>query len=430
MMEWNVALYPDHQSIRQNDDQLQPYNPDFIKQSYRIPLNDAEFSLPSASVDMKPRIASFKTSNQPSIIKGNSLLTGGIRQVVIKELQAYLDEKSEEKGESIEVYVKKSDIITKEYADPIYTIHKAVKKLTEVNCLSQQLDGLYDEYLMQSSGLRLPIEDPHRFIIEVADADISFTAKVKKALGDRFFKLPATGNRFLPIRSGIAKLNQVRIVDTFGRYKDLSCKDLLFPQKQLVGSTWYLPPRLVQPARLNLRWHMLPHQQLQQLKFKGRTPICGWLLYNYFDETLVIYNTVGRYVGAINSDGEWQDEDGTNFANTLNIVDATLRKFVNKLRSFHPDCRPKPNSGKNYLPDIKRAIRRGQENANPETNNFSQSTLRSQPLAIVRASLDLQLKGLPKVNKSWRALSHDMDADGIDRSCETIYFCKISYQIG
>ena len=113
MMEWNVALYPDHQSIRQNDDQLQPYNPDFIKQSYRIPLNDAEFSLPSASVDMKPRIASFKTSNQPSIIKGNSLLTGGIRQVVIKELQAYLDEKSEEKGEPIEVYVKKSDIIQK-----------------------------------------------------------------------------------------------------------------------------------------------------------------------------------------------------------------------------------------------------------------------------------------------------------------------------
>ena len=63
----------------------------------------------------------------------------------------------------------------------------------------------------------------------------------EKALGDRFFKLPATGNRFLPIRSGIAKLNQVRIVDTFGRYKDLSCKDLLFPQKQLVGGTWYLP---------------------------------------------------------------------------------------------------------------------------------------------------------------------------------------------
>ena len=59
----------------------------------------------------------------------------------------------------------------------------------------------------------------------------------------------------------------------------------------------------------------------------------------------------------------------------------------------------------------------GQENANPETNNFSQSTLRSQPLAIVRASLDLQLKGLPQANKSWRALNHDMDADGIARAC-------------
>ena len=31
MMEWDVALYPDHQSVRQNEDQLHPYDPDFIK---------------------------------------------------------------------------------------------------------------------------------------------------------------------------------------------------------------------------------------------------------------------------------------------------------------------------------------------------------------------------------------------------------------
>ena len=78
----------------------------------------------------------------------------------------------------------------------------------------------------------------------------------------------------------------------------------------------------------------------------------------------------------------------------------------------------------------KRAIRRGQENANPETNNFSQSTLRGQPLAIVRASLDLQLKGLPQANKSWRALSHDMDADGIDRSCRRFTSVKFPIKLG
>ena len=163
MMEWDVALYPDHQSIHQNEDQLQPYNPDFITNSYRIPLNDAEYSLPSASVDIVPRTASFIISDQPSIIKGNSLLTGGIRQVVMKELQAYLDEKLEEKGQDgFDDHIQSAD-----FANPIYTIHKAEEELTNVNCLSQQLDGLYDEYLMQNNGLRLPIEDPHRFIIEV-----------------------------------------------------------------------------------------------------------------------------------------------------------------------------------------------------------------------------------------------------------------------
>jgi hypothetical protein len=186
----------------------------------------------------------------------------------------------------------------------------------------------------------------------------------------------------------------------------------------------------VQPARLNLRWHMLKHQQLQEMNFKGRTPVCGWLLYNYFDETLVFYNTTGQYIGAINSDGEWQNEDGINFANTQNIADATLKKFVDKLRSFHPEYRTKPNSGNNYLPQLKQAIRRGHENANPETNNYSQSTLRSQPLAIVRASLDLQLKGLPQANKSWRALNYDMDADGIDRSCREFTAVKFPIKLG
>ena len=67
----------------------------------------------------------------------------------------------------------------------------------------------------------------------------------------------------------------------------------------------------------------------------------------------MVYNTAGQFIGAINSDGEWQDEDGINFTSTSNIVDPTLQKFVDKLRSFHPDYR-EPDATSNYLPVLKK----------------------------------------------------------------------------
>ena len=85
----------------------------------------------------------------------------------------------------------------------LFTPYTSCRRTKGVNCLSQQLDGLHDEYLMQSSGLRLPIEDPHRFIAKVLSGADFFTAKVKEALGMDFLSYPHSQS-FLPIRSGIA----------------------------------------------------------------------------------------------------------------------------------------------------------------------------------------------------------------------------------
>ena len=415
MMEWDMALYPDHRSIHNDEDQLEPYDPEFIKRSYRIPLNDAEYALPSAAVDIRPREnTGFIISQAPNIVRGRSLLTGGISEIVEGELQRYLDEKEEQRAEGVTLNEDE------DFLNPIYTAERAKELLQGNYSLTQQLTGLYDEYLMQRTGLSLPVDDPHRFIdkqiLNSKEIDRSLTGRVQQALGVDHYKLPATGHRFTPIYSGVVRLNQVRIVDTFGRYRDLPSEQILRPQRQLFGNTLYLPPRLVQPARLNLRWHMLPKQRLDALGYTGRTPVCGWLVYNYFDETLVIYNTVGQHMGSINSDGELQSEEGANHPDTAHISDPTLKTFVNKLRSFHPGHRPQPNSGNDYLPQLKQAIRKGQENINPEADHLEQSFLAGRPLAVVRASLDLQLKGLPEANKSWRALFKDMDATGVQRS--------------
>ena len=225
MMDWEIALYPDQQATHQDDDQMHPYNPDFIKQSYRVPLNDKEFALPSSAVDMKPRPKHFKTNPVPNIIKGCSLLTAGIQRIVQQQFKEYLDDKLAEKGVS-DFAQYQQDNPGASFMDPLYSIGSAHKHLAKTYCLSQQLIGLHDVCLMQRSGLNLPALDPHAFI---NPGQQSLTQKIRQRLGHQSYKLPAMGNRFIPIRSGISQLNQVRLVDTFGRFKDLPCRQLLRP---------------------------------------------------------------------------------------------------------------------------------------------------------------------------------------------------------
>jgi hypothetical protein len=522
-MEWDVNLYPDHEAVNANSE-VQDYSSDFVQGNYRVPLNDDEFSLPSSAVDLRPRENSFTLSVSPTTVKGRSLLTAGVRDMVETQWNEYLEEKLEEKGvNTFDEY--KVQLPNNTFDDPIYTVGSAIERLTSsdvwisifwspsdtyatgsyvmkdnllyrsnttiepgdwdivkwddmtwqdeisyvqgdyvyysntlykantnivadplkawdasqwndmswqeggsysegdyvlrdsqllrnqpMSLLTQRLTGLHDEYLMQRSGLRLPTEDPSRFFDLVGDEDKSFTAQVRSRLSGHTFKLPSPWQRFTPIRSGVSQINQLRIVDSFGRFKDIDTnRALKRPQRQILtdqpnvtGKQVYLPPRVVQPLRLHWRWHMLPSSEWEG--YTQPTPVCGWMMYNYFDETLVIYNTSGQSLGAINSDGEWQSEIGA-IQNLDVINNVHLRTLVEKLLSFHTN-----SEGNNYLPILKKAIQRAQDNIDPQASTPERAFMASQPLAVVRATLNLQLQGMPEVNKSWQGLEQDLYA--------------------
>jgi hypothetical protein len=157
------------------------------------------------------------------------------------------------------------------------------------------------------------------------------------------------------------------------------------------------------------------------------TPVCGWLIYNYFDESLVIYDTAGRSLGAINSDGEWQNEIGIN--QSLDVINNShLHTMVEKLLSFHSNNRDN-SEGNNYLPQLKKAIRRSQDNMDPEASTPERAFMASQPLAIVRASLNLQLQGVPEVNKSWQGLEQDLYVPGSTYQRECRAFTSVQFPI-
>ena len=77
----------------------------------------------------------------------------------------------------------------------------------------------------------------------------------------------------------------------------------------------YLPPRFSPPARLNFRWLATLSgqngvEEVEMNSAPATTPICGWLLPNHFDNSLMVYDNTGQALGSINTLAEWMPAPG------------------------------------------------------------------------------------------------------------------------
>ncbi|MDW3195103.1 MAG: hypothetical protein R8G66_22205 [Cytophagales bacterium] len=451
LVEWSMRLFPDEMASKSIQANQYDYDPKFITGNYRIPLNDEQFGLPSSAIDLrKDRGRTLATTNQPTIVLGQALLSDTVKKVMQDRFDRFVKEHKPapgETGQSRTIYdriVATSDL------------------LEETNCTLLSLDGLYDNLLMYSNLSLMDVDDPFMFLPRHADKHV--TEKVKALLQGHDFKLPATGHRFTPIKSGIQKLGALQLVDTFGRYKTIETEELMRPHRSAHGNALYAPPRVLQPLRMSFRWEDNP-------AVAEATPIQGWLGYNVFDATVLFFDEAGTFMGHINSDGEWCNERG--FMQSLSAdIPRQMRLFIEKLLAFHRGNRIKkeaflrqkgtseklwdqfvqlgvlrkfsdkkallipmtqaewstriqPETGidfakgrgwfrkalseKNYWPQLKQAIRRGIDNVEPIHASDQGQPGTIKPLAIVKAQLDLQMQGGPESDKSWSAVNHALN---------------------
>ena len=388
LMEWRCALFAEDGASRKNN---RDYVDDFIVENQRIPLNSDEYGLPSAATDLQPKLGSkVELETQPNVIVGRSMLSFSIKKSALNDMKSYLDDYRSEHLESQQADTQEINASGYSGIKTLYT------KLQNTPCVIQGLDGLHDELLMYSNLTLLKMSDPARFS-KTPGFDDDISDQVNACLKNQTFSLPSFSHEFTPIKSGVTTLQALRIVDSFGRTKDINTDQIIRSQRQVVGNSIYAPPRVVQPLRLHFRW-----QEQLDIDSCTQTPVCGWLCYNVFDETLAIYNAQGAFQGQINSDGEWQDKRGK-AASLSSIKHPMLKQFTEVLRSFHgPE--ESQSEGRNYLPYLKKAILRAQDNIEPENEIGSTISLALKPLAIVNASIDLQLMGPLETDKSWASL--------------------------
>lgn len=295
--------------------------------------------------------------------------------------------------------------------------------LDGLHVLSQTLGGFNAALLMHKQTLQLPVADPLGFQVYQ-----SFAEKVNQAIGSFRDSAPQPMNDFSPIRNGLLKIKHLNLIDTFGQSKELVKNgDFLFgpairtseplngPSNKLFAS---LPPRLAQAARLKFRWLSTTNEDVEMIDHPSTSPICGWLLPNHLDQSLMVYDQDGKALGALtsNPDQVWQAAPGNAFPVLADgIPNSSLQRVVQHIINLQSqsllDGRDIQDS---YLWNFITTLDNAVEHIDPETFSRHQdlAILMGRPIAIARAKLSIEVKGEPAIHQGWNAFRQDLKHQG------------------
>ncbi len=297
-------------------------------------------------------------------------------------------------------------------SEPLVALVTAVRSM---NILCQSIGG-FTENLLTRKGLlelRPPIFDRVRGVDWLS---------------------PLTDQLFFPVRAGHLKVEKLRVVDAFGQMFDVDSQSLsqIYRSPQLTGPKplLRLGPRLSQFARLTMYWPPAGQDaakggngnQPQEADFN---PVCGWILANFLDKSLMIYDAHGQGLGSLEAvkTKSWEQGVGGNAPEIEGFhwigLPGTKSFFFGPPSTEDPDP-----LGPTANPDLRGFVRgllsltaqSGAafaallQNLNDamsvgggagSVRNPNLSLLIGRPLALVRARLALELDGPPALAQGW-----------------------------
>ncbi|WP_224371854.1 hypothetical protein [Hyalangium versicolor] len=282
--------------------------------------------------------------------------------------------------------------------DPIFTSLWSYAKLQQTPCLAQSLGNLNEALLLRESTLQLKVSDPTALANSV---HYYITETVRDALGDSMQRRPLFLDRFNPLRAGALTLNGLWLVDTFGQAQEVIPLDK--PDSVAVVTTTdqtppsalhhvLLPPRLVQPARLRFEWLPATEGNGQRSNEQpGTNPICGFVLVNNLEGSLEVYDAQGKALGEVDRGKIWRTAPETGTAVRMDarsrpqLSNPHLQRVVDHVLDQDAD----------FLERFLSTQRTALETIDPEAfaENPSRALLVSRPMAVVRASMRLELQG-------------------------------------
>jgi hypothetical protein len=212
------------------------------------------------------------------------------------------------------------------------------------------------------------------------------------------------------LQGGSLHVNALRVIDDFGQWCDLPVDATVGKSHNLVINPhlrWpdeaaefrvVQPPRVLQPARLNL--HFV--DGIFDRESHGNpdsNPVCGWIFHNYLDHALTLCDAEGNLLGELMLVEEpagmsvrWEchHRDGHVDAPMEDVIDnETLLAFASALLDTTPQTQQRLQALLALIDDALGTIR-------PATGD-NRMRIAGRPLALVNARLGLELFG-----RSWR----------------------------
>ncbi|MBD2385019.1 hypothetical protein [Cylindrospermum sp. FACHB-282] len=432
LLQWEVEFFPTREGNNLSPEN-RSYQGDFIRQNYTLAEQEVELQLQPG------KIPPDKAAN---VYSGTTILSPAAQPMLSERILIYL-----EKHLLAEYYqaqnIPEADQVPGYFRDRLtqildwYKNHGSNTKFQTLirvyehlqqdsgNNLSQALGGFNDALLMHKVTRQIPIADPIGF-----EPYRSFSEQdVRHAVGRRMIRAPQPLNDFNPIRAGALKLLRLRLIDNFGVVHDVNVNNMTTTQQLRVEGypDWVaMPPRLTQPARLNFRWLAAEEGVQETNSHPDTTPICGWLLPNNLDDSLAVYDRTGRALGSLYalSDpqnaalAQWRSAPGRESVVAIaDLPDPHLSKAIAYIQG----------RGAAFLGNFLSAINTALAGIDPESysQHRSQALLMGRPVAVVRASVDLQLLGLPAINQAWNVFRQDLHRS----RRETNDFTKVLFPI-
>jgi len=296
--------------------------------------------------------------------------------------------------------------------------HPLVDVLKNQQLQMQVLDGFHDALVLQQPGVQLPPMDYAEW--RKSQGKVYKVDPIHEVINDgfnekrsRFRTAPRDADGpFLPIRSGRLKVQRLSIIDAFGQTLKLPVDDVhnslkkKWPESRLrrahslvVSSTQNdisLRPRFTQPMRLRFEWANGPDAE------NNSGPVCGWVLPNHLEKSLMIYSAAGKPMGALQKklntgSGSsapafyWIDVPGVDIPLGTDgmelIEDTDLRNFCQWISGLSL------KDGNYFSGCLDTAMASADERVPEEDPGIA--VLIGRPLALVRASLRFETAGLP-----------------------------------
>lgn len=282
-------------------------------------------------------------------------------------------------------------------------LKKLRQELSEMKLLSQVLAGFNQALLMRAETMQLVVWDP---IFDPGTGDQDRIINVQSAVAAETSLGEKASGVFCPLRGGRMQL-AIKVIDCFGRTLALQqstdqqgqirtgfiVAQSLTPADEIVSLNRYinLPPRLVPPTRLHYNW-ICPQTLQRFINSRDVNPLLGWIIYNYLENSLDVYEADGGSIGSIfvvDRDGQLellsQGQPGSaSWTQPMATANPILAEIVAMLA--------KQNAS--YLQAFFEMLNNATQLTPSEVGNASNvSVLLGKPLALVSAYLKLECNG-------------------------------------